>query len=120
MLPLQRRKAPMSAGVVSAGLSRKENRNRDPKSQPHPVHALRRTQLFSMTEGCRGSGPVGWEPPCMPWCQKLLTDAAARFLKNSSAARDRQVLFTLPHRTVGLSEALKERSWANNLLGGKS
>lgn len=53
MPPLQRGKAPKSAGVVSAGLSRKGNRNIDLKSQPHPVHALGAAQHDRVTAGAQ-------------------------------------------------------------------
>lgn len=64
MPPLQRVKAPKSAGVVSAGLARKGNRNMDPKSQPHPVHALGGAGLFSMTGWLQGSQLDGNHPAC--------------------------------------------------------
>lgn len=53
MPPLQRGKAPNSAGVVSAGLSRKGKRNIDLKSQPHPVHALGAAQLDRVSAGAQ-------------------------------------------------------------------
>lgn len=54
MPPLQRGKAPNSAGIVSAGLAGKGNRNVDLKPQPHPVHALGGARLFSVTGRLQG------------------------------------------------------------------
>lgn len=65
--------------------------------------------------------PAGLEPPCMPWCSEIIN------LCWNQAPEEQQCCpginrcsLPVPHRSVSLSEPVKERSLANNFLGVKA